>query len=326
MADLRILVVRLGAMGDIVHTLPAAATLKHSFPHCRLAWVVEPRWAPLLEGNPFLDEVILLERTTLAGLIASGRRLRAGRFDMAVDFQGLMKSALVASAARPDRILGFHQTQLRERLAGLFYSHYTLAKAAHVVDRNLELAAATGASSLLHAFPLPPGAPEGALPEGAFVLACPFAGWTAKQWPLAYYAELAARLKQELGLALVVNGPPQAREQLETVAGAVVHTSGVAGLLDALRRAVAVVGVDSGPIHLAAALGRPGVAVYGPTDPRRNGPYGGSIEVLRGPGARTSYKRRGLVDPSLAAITADAVFEALRARLASCTRSAACPA
>jgi len=154
------------------------------------------------------------------------------------------------------------------------------------------------------------------LPAGRFVLASPLAGWGAKQWPLERYAELARLLRQELAVALAVNGPPQAASQLEAIAGAIPHLSGLPGLIDATRRAAAVVGVDSGPLHLAAALGKPGVAIFGPTDPARNGPYGGSLEVLRDPAAATSYKRRSEPDPSMLAITPAMVFESLRRQLA----------
>src|SRR5664280_3424894 len=128
----RILVVRLGAMGDIVHTLPAVAWLKQSHPDWQLTWLVEPRWAPLLEENPYVDRVVLLRRQSFAGLVETRRELREAPYDFAVDFQGLLKSAMAGSAAHPDRFFGFHQSQVRERLAGLFYSHKTLSRAVHV--------------------------------------------------------------------------------------------------------------------------------------------------------------------------------------------------
>ena len=302
----RILVVRLGAMGDIIHALPAVASLKHSFPGSRLTWIVEPKWAPLLEDNPFIDRIVLLRRDSLAGLLESWRALRAERYDLAVDFQGLIKSAVVASAARPNRIFGFHRTQLRERAAALFYSNQTLSRAAHVVDRNLDLAVAAGATTLLRTFPLPAGRPEGTLPPGHFVLASPLAGWRAKQWPIEHYQALAARLERELGIPLILDGPPGYRLD---------HCSGLPGLIHATRCAAAVVGVDSGPLHLAAALGKPGVAIYGPTDPARNGPYGGSLRVLRSPAAVTTYKRGASIDESMRAVSPDHVFEALKGML-----------
>ncbi len=319
MAPFRILVVRLSSMGDVIHTLPAAATLKHSFPHSRLTWLIRPRWMPLLESNPYIDEVIPLERSISAGF-AGARRLRTEHFDLAVDFQGLIQTALLAAAARPDKLVGFDRARVRERSAAWFYSSGVQTRAEHAVDRNLELAAGAGATNLLRTFPLPPGAPEGSLPEGKFVLASPFAGWGAKQWPMEYWTELA----RELDLPLVVNGPPDAAPLLEQIRGAHMHLSGISGLIDATRRAHAVVGVDSGPLHLAAALLKRGVAIYGPTNPGRHGPYGGSFRVLRAPDAVANYSRGAEPDESMRAITPAMVAAALMAALES--KSAGCPA
>jgi heptosyltransferase-1 len=113
-----------------------------------------------------------------------------------------------------------------------------------------------------------------------------------------------------------VNGAPSARDQLARIRGAHVHVSGIDGLIDATRRAVGVIGVDSGPLHMAAALARPGVAIYGPTDPARNGPYGATITVLRDAAAHTTYRRGAQVAPSMRAIGPAGVVEALRIRLA----------
>lgn len=307
-----ILVVRLGAMGDVIHALPAVASLKNSFPGCELTWAIEPQWACLLEGNPFVDRTITIEPGN-PKLWAHGRReLRAGRFDFAVDFQGLIKSAVAALVARPDRLFGLHRSQVREKAAALFYSNEVRTQAAHVVDRNLELAAAAGATTILHTFHIPDGSPEGELPDGDFVLASPLTGWRAKQWPLDSYEKLSRRLSAEMRLPLVLNAPPGSRLDLS---GTRAHVSSVAGLIDATRRAAAVIGVDSGPLHLAAALGKTGVAIFGPTDPARNGPYGGSITVLRSPNAETTYKRVNVIPSSMRAIDADAVFSALKSQL-----------
>ena len=308
--------VRLGALGDIIHTLPAAASLKRGIPGAHLTWIVEPRWAPLLEGNPFIDRVVFLRRGSLGGLIESWRALRSRTFDLAVDFQGLLKSALAARAARPGRIFGFDSSQVRERAAALFYSHQTLSQSAHVVDRNLDLAAAAGATSALRVFPLPEGRAEGELPAGDFVLASPLAGWRSKQWPLEHYRALAARLRAELGIPLVLNGPPGSG--LPQTEGALAHFSGLSGLIHATRRTAAVLGVDSGPLHIAAALSRPGVALFGPTDPARNGPYGASLKVLRSPAAATTYKRGDAIDESMRRISPGQVFEALKTVLGGC--------
>ncbi|MEX2262481.1 MAG: glycosyltransferase family 9 protein [Bryobacteraceae bacterium] len=314
-AETRILVVRLGSMGDIIHTLPAVATLKHSFPGCRLSWVVEPQWSELLEGNPFIDRLVALNRCSVAGWRESWRELRREQYDFGVDFQGLIKSALAATIARPERIFGFHYSQVREKLAALFYSTQERARAVHVVERNLMLAAAAGATSLLRAFPLPEGRPSAPLPDRRFVLASPFAGWGAKQWPLEHYATLAKRLNRECGMPLVLNGPPGKRPELAAIPGVDIHISGLSGLIDATRRATAIIGVDSGPLHLAAALGCRGVAIFGPTDPARNGPFGGDFTVLRSPRAVTTYQRVA-ENAWMREISPDMVFAALADRLA----------
>jgi heptosyltransferase-1 len=320
----RILVVRLGAMGDIIHTLPAVASLKNSFPGSRLTWVVEPRWAPLLEGNPFVDRRVLLDRGSSGAFRRAWHELRLEPFDFAVDFQGLLKSAVVACAARPERIYGYNYWHARESMAALFYSDKVSTQSLHAVGRALDLAAGAGASNVVHSFPLPAGRPEGSLPAGAFVLASPLSGWGAKQWPLEYYGRLGAFLQREMRVTLVLNGPPAELESLSGVPDTTVHLSSIEGLIDATRRAVAVVGLDSGPLHLAAALGKPGVALFGPTDPARNGPYGSSVTVLRSPTAVTSYKRLAQSDPSMREITPEAVFAALKPQLAGCPHTADC--
>lgn len=312
MSSPRILVVRLGSMGDVIAALPAVASLKHSIPHSKITWVIDPKWSALLDGNPYVDSVVLLDRRVLSSLRTAWRELRAERFDLAVDFQGLIKSALVATIARPERIFGFDAKGAREPAASWFYSTKVSVRSSHVVDQNLDLATAAGASNILKTFPLPPGAPEGNLPQGDFVLASPFAGWGAKQWPLEHYSKLAERLRRECGIALVLNGPHPIR-----VEGAETHASGLPGLIHATRKATAVVGLDSGPLHLAAALGKSGVAIYGPTDPARNGPYGGTITVLRGRGAVTTYRRTPEPDSSMREITPDQVFAALEPILAA---------
>ncbi len=306
----RILVIRLGAMGDVIAALPAVASLKHSIPHSKITWVVEPKWSVLLEGNPYVDSLMLLDRRTITGLGSAWRELRTARFDLAVDFQGLIKSALVATIARPERIFGFDAAHARESAASWFYSTKVQIRSHHAVERNLDLAAAAGASSILRTFPLPPGRPEGRLPDGDFVLASPLAGWGAKQWPIEYYSKLAMLLRREWGLPLVINAAEPIR-----IEGAETHVSGIPGLIHATRKAAAIVGVDSGPMHLAAALAKPGIAIYGPTDPGRHGPFGGSFTVLRDPSAVINYKRTAEPDTSMRAITPDQVFEALDAIL-----------
>ncbi len=302
----RILVVRLGSMGDVIAALPAVASLKHSIPHSKITWVIDPKWSLLLDGNPYVDSVVHLDRRTFTGLRNAWHELRAAKFDFAVDFQGLVKSALVATLARPEQIFGFNAEFARESPASWFYSTKVSIRSYHAVERNLDLAAAAGASNILRTFPLPAGERQAQLPDSDFVLASPLAGWGAKQWPLDHYTKLAERLHRECGMPLVLDAPYPLRVQ-----GTQSHVSKLPGLIHATRRATAVVGLDSGPLHLAAALGKQGVAIYGPTDPARHGPFGGTITVLRSPGAVTNYRRTSESDASMRQITPDQVFEAL---------------
>ena len=299
-----ILLIRLGAFGDVLHALPAAASLRRTIPGARLTWAIAPKWAWLLDRNPDVDTVLPVNRRSAESLRAAWRFFRANPVDVAVDVQGLIKSALLARASAAPRRLGFSPSHLRERAAALFYTQTVTPTHSHVVDWNLDLALAAGARDRLTDAPLPPGRPEGDLPAGPFVLACPFAGWAAKQWPLDYYEELAALLR-ETGHQLVLNLSSPISSNLPQ------HISGLPGLIDATRRAAAVVGLDSGPLHLAAALRKPGVALFGPTDPARNGPYGGTIKTLRDPAAPTTYRRMNEILPCMRALTPRMVFENL---------------
>ena len=323
MSHSRILVVRLGAMGDVLHALPAVASLKRSMPKARLSWVIDPKWAPLIESNPDVDETMRFDRRDWSSVRALWSWLRREPFDVAVDFQGLIKSALIARASGARVRVGRTKEQARESAAAWFYSTPVETRSDHVVDQNLEIAARAGADRISREFPIPMGKPEGELPMGRFVLACPLAGWTSKQWPLEYYEDVAAGLRED-GCSLVLNGPAPAAPALSAVRGAHVHTSGIDGLIDATRRAAAVLGLDSGPIHLAAALGKPGVAVFGPTDPARNGPYCGTFTVLRDAGAATTYERGGEIAESMRAVRPSAAIEALRVRISfHCERTGA---
>ncbi len=310
-----ILVVRLGAMGDILHALPAAASLKLSFPDRKLIWVVDRFWSPLLCGNPHIDALVAFERRRSSTWLPARRELRQRRYTFAVDFQGLIKSAVVARLSGAPRIFGFARDEVRERPAALLYSATrSPSSSTHRVDRALDLAAATGATILTRESTLPPGEPEGDLPESPFVLASPFAGWASKQWPIEYFDQLGAILQREAGLQLVLNAAPSARAALASMQECPgTLSSSLTGLINAVtRRASAVVGVDSGPLHLAAALRKPGVAIYGPTDPAINGPYGGTLSVLRAAGAPTSYARESSIAPSMRQITPAQGWTALR--------------
>ncbi len=312
----RILVVRFGAMGDILHTLPAVASLRAEWPEAEIHWLADPRWTPLLEGNPDITRMIALDRRDGTSVWTAIGEMRRARFDLAIDFQGLIKSAVAARLSGARRRFGFVSAFLREKPAAWFYTERASPSGSHVVDMNLELAQAAGARRKIAEFAVPFGRAEGDLPDEPFVLASPIAGWGSKQWPFERYESLAAIVRVQLGMHFVVNGAPDVALQLGAMRGVRVHLSGLAGLIHATRRAAAVVGVDSGPLHLAAALGKPGVAIFGPTDPARNGPYGGSMEVVRAEGAETTYRRGTEPAPSMMRITAEEVARKLHIRVA----------
>jgi heptosyltransferase-1 len=247
-------------------------------------------------------------------LIQSWKVLRGIRPDLAIDIQGLIQSALVGRASRPSQFWGWEASAAREPLASRFYTHRVHSEAVHVIDRNLDLIRQAGATSLTRDVYIPSGRREGSLPASPFVLVHPFAGWASKQWPLENYGRLASALAS-FDVALVANVPPQRARELTGIPNLHVHSSSLEGLIGATRDAVAVVGLDSGPMHLADALGKPGVALFGPTDPTRNGPYGGTIRVLRAGGALTTYKRNAAPDLSMTTITVHDVLEALLPQL-----------
>jgi len=279
---MRVLVIRLGAFGDVLHAMPAATALARS--GAEVTWVVDRKWAPLLRACPV--KTVAFDRRNAGEVITVARELRGAGLAVAYDFQGLVKSALVGRVSGAPRRIGFVSSYLRERVAGWFYTERVTPLGTHVVEHNLSLVGLAGAE-----FPLPVGTVVERLPTGPFVLASERAGWRAKEWPTENYAAL----EKGLPVPLVMNRAEWGLDQL----------------IYATRRAAAVLGLDSGPMHLAAALGKPGVALFGPTSPERNGPYGGTITVMRAPGAETTYKRNQEIAASMRAIRVDAVREAL---------------
>lgn len=263
--------------------MPAVTALARS--GAEVTWVVDRKWASLLEACPV--RVVAFDRRVGGEWWRLRRELRAIGFAVAYDLQGLVKSALVAWFSGAPRRVGFDAAYLRERASVILYTERVRPQGTHVVEQNCSLVGLAGTE-----FPLGPGEAVRDLPEGPFVLASERAGWRAKEWPAENYSLLAKRLP----VPLVMNRPEWTLSQL----------------IFATRRASAVLGLDSGPMHLAAALGRPGVALFGPTSPERNGPYGDTITVLRAVGAETTYKRTQEIAASMRDLSVDAVAQALK--------------
>ena len=327
----RILIVRLGSMGDIIHSLPVAVTLKERFPDWEIDWLVERRWRELLDGNPYLSRVVDLDtlqwrKNLLSPKVWNAARttfsaLRGARYDYALDLQGAIKSAVSCGLSGAREVLGFEKRLLREPACAFLYTRQVDSEAAHVVDANLALAAALGADTPVIRFPLPDGDPL-CLPPGliqqSFAVFNPGAGWGAKCWPPEYYAKLADLLQQEFSLQVVLNGGPDEERLARQVKDACraanpqVYVGNLTGLIALLRRSRLMVGADTGPLHLAAALDIPTVGLFGPTDPARNGPYGSRHRSLRPPNAQTSYRHSASDSGAMRQIRPEDVAEAIR--------------
>jgi heptosyltransferase-1 len=338
-----ILIVRLGAMGDVIHALPAAMLLRASFPEAKVGWIVERRWSELLEwkfdGRPFPDVVHqvdtrawrkhLLSLDTIAEVRALTRELRAQKYDVAVDFQGAIKSAAIALISGAPRRVGFSDPW--EKPASLLYTNPIQSHARHVVKRNLGLAAAISqqtsaggfAGSLFEWSPSDKNAHAWLGAElrrlnllSHFAILNPGAGWGAKQWPVQRYAEVARGLGAEGIRSLVNRGPGEeelARHVEQNSNGHAVSASfTISQLMAITHKASLFIGGDTGPMHLAALLNIPVVAIFGPTDPARNGPHGTKNIVLRDASSVTSHKRSRETEDGLRNITTEQVLKASR--------------
>ena len=343
-----LLIVRLSAMGDVIHTLPAAQLLRDAFPNAMIGWLVEERWAELLcaagtsrrgersPQRPVVDWVhtvdlkswrrSLFTLGTVQEIAKVWNDVRAAHYDVAVDMQGAIRSALLARWSGARVIFG--AAEPRESPASLLYSRRVVARGEHVIEHYLSLAEAITQSALK--------APSVKLPHDPaaeeridrrlqqedlsdFAILNPGAGWGAKRWPAERYGRVAKVLAAE-GVRSVLNFGPgeevlarEAEAASEGAAKAVKCT--ITELIALTRRAKLFIGGDTGPMHLAAALRVPVGAIFGPTDPARNGPYGTRSVVLRNPASPTTHARNSQPDEGLLEISVGAVVDAARALL-----------
>ncbi len=302
------LIVRLGALGDIVHAIPAAAALRAALPDARIDWLVEAKHRAILDLVTVLDRVVALEGRSIRGWADVVRRERQVRYDVAFDFQGLMKSAVLARASGAARVVGFSIWHLREKGARPFYSEtdgVAADEAAHVIQKNLHLLHVVGVDTSRVEFPLadvPSGALDGVRREigpGPFALVNPGAAWPNKRWPAARFGEVAAFLREVRGLPSVVLWGPGELPLAEAVVAAsggaarVAPPTEVPDLVALARQAVLMLSGDTGPLHIAAAVGTPVVALFGPTNPQRNGPWAAAdVTVSRFDGCSCPYERK----------------------------------
>jgi heptosyltransferase-1 len=344
----RLLVVRLGAMGDILHALPAVTALRRAHPCWVIDWLVEPRWRALLAtdgstgrgvtrcdmpanpAQPVIDNLLFaatkkwrkapFSSNTIHEVKELHRSLRAGSYDVTIDLQGAIRSAFLGCLAGSRRSIG--EDAPRERAARFFFTDRIITHGAHVIEQDIELVASIAGDDLHPVQPLLPIDPaaeswaDGILPSGspAAVLLNPGAGWGAKRWPIERYSEIARALADR-GYRILVNaGPgeePLSRFICDAIGSAAIPLNcPLAQLIAITRRLAMVIAGDTGPLHLACALGRPVVGIYGPTDPSRNGPYGTRFRVLRSPESRRDHTRRSDPEAGLLTIQPEAVLKA----------------
>jgi heptosyltransferase-1 len=346
----RLLIVRLSAMGDVIHTLPAAQALREKFPDSMIGWVIEERWAELLcapgtplrgprsAHRPLVDWVhpvnltgwrkSLFTLSTLQQIARLWNDVRSARYDAAVDLQGAIRSAVLARWSGARVVYG--AAEPRESPASLWYTRRAVARGVHVVEQSLSVAEAVAQRKLwvprveLPVDPVMEESISQGLAQrgvGEYAILNPGAGWGAKRWPAQRYGEVARQLAKD-GLRCLVNFGPGEEELFQEVnaaSGGVVRPTkaSITGLIALTRRARLFIGGDTGPMHLAAALQVPVVAIFGPTDPARNGPYGTRSIVLRNPASPTSHARVAKPDEGMLEIGVDAVVEAAGSLLAS---------
>jgi heptosyltransferase-1 len=341
--SLRVLVVRMSAMGDVIHALPAIAALRVAQPTLQVGWLVEQRWMELLCAHtaermqprsplkPLVDWVHVSDfkewrkglsaAATWRDMLSCMREVRAMKYDVALDLQGTIRSAMATRLSGAKTRIG--STEPREAPARRFYTKQVSPQGSHVIEHSLALASAVAADDLDYEAPLFPQdhateawADRSCASIGFAPLAIvnPGAGWGAKCWPADSYGELARALADR-GMAVMVNYGPQeealaemVREASEQAARPVKCT--VSQLIALTRRASLFVGGDTGPMHLAAALNVPVVALFGPTRPERNGPYATRSVVLRSPASIDNASHVDDPDLGLQSIKPDAVIAA----------------
>ena len=341
---MRILFVKLGAIGDIVHALPALAEVRRAYPNAAIDWVAEAKSAEILRDSPAIDRLIEVDTHSIRqlrspeSLIKEIRRqagpLRDGGYDTAIDLQGLLKSALIAKVSGAKQRWGFDRAGLKEPAAGLMYTdRVTTDRGINVIDKNRQLVrGALGIGNDLGdlAFPIGTGAEHlaeadaiAAKVTGDFILLNPAGGWVTKLWPAENYGRLAERIWNELGLASIVTTAPDEKALAARVkefsgnAEVILAEPSLKGFYELAKKAAAYVGGDTGPTHIAVAAGAPIVGIFGPTEWWRNGsPREDDIEVGRDDiSCRVDCHRRTCSKWICMEISVDTVFEAVVRRI-----------
>jgi len=329
MTEPHFLVVRLGSLGDIVHTLPAVAALRATLPNSEIAWLTHERWKLLVETSSLASQIWTVETRSLASIRETIRQIRKSNFSAAIDYQGLWKSASLPFLSRVSRRIGFSSETIREFGVSLLYTDRVRASATHIAEQNGELSLRAGSRDPVAKFNLRvPEQGESAIRNflhtnslERYIFLSPGGGWRSKCWPAERFGSLCHRIHSSLGFRCVINYGPGEEQLASAVQSAsgdatpLLYNGDLSSLMALLRNAVCIVGGDTGPLHLAVALGTPAVAIFGPTNPARNGPYPHGDIVLRASNVVTTHAREGDTHPSLLSIEVDTVFDAVCRRI-----------
>lgn len=328
------LIVRLGSLGDVIHGVPAAAALRSRFPGARIDWVVDPRYVELLKLVECIDNAIPFDPRDLRIGGGAARRvlrsLRAVGYDVVIDLQGLLKSAILGWLVGAGKTIGFRRANLREPLARLFYTDAPdPGTAIHVIDRNLGLLRALDVSDQTVRFPIriPHTGVVRSVGDGAgsggYAILNPGAAWPNKRWPPENFGTVAASIRDDHGWRSVVLWGPGEEALAAAVAAAsdgaadVAPPTTITDLVGIARAAKVMISGDTGPLHIAGAVGTPIVALFGPTSPERNGPWAArDVSISRVETCSCRYERccRRAV-PCIGEITPDSVVQAVGERL-----------
>ena len=342
MIEKKILIIKLSALGDVVHTLPVLRTLRQEYPKAYIAWIIEERYQELIAKNPDIDEVISIrtktwrknwDLNTFREILLSIKNIRSKKFDVVLDLHGLVKSSAIALLSGARLKVGFHKNNCKEKISSIFTNKKApyMEDGIHIVDMYLNLIKKSlNIQKESKQFLLPEGQekknedffknqPE--LTSKPIIGINPGAGFESKLWKLERFTQLADRITAEMGYSILLTWGPGEEQKVRQIAASMQHKSWIAPAtsiqesIGLYKRLKLLVSCDSGPLHICAALGIPTVSLFGPTDPKRNGAYGLNHDtVYKVISCSFCWKKKCPLGTQecMQLVTVDEVFETIR--------------
>ncbi|MDY3973056.1 lipopolysaccharide heptosyltransferase II [uncultured Veillonella sp.] len=328
-----ILIIKMSSLGDVIHALPTLHAIRQNWPQAKITWAVHEQFSAVLPGEPYIDEVLYINKKKLKSisyLLELRRELQSRQFDMCLDLQCLAKSAIVAFLSGAKEKYGYWE--LREGSKLVNKALVGPNQYGHVIERYLDTVRALGGRVDSIEFPLRRSEEaaqsvrakleaRGLSMDHPYIVVAPGARWAVKEWPIGNFAQLATRLS-EAGLPVVLIGAPNDASKGESIksvatSSQVVNMIGQTNLLELIEligHSALYISADTGPLHIANALKRPLIALFGPTSPDRTGPYGGSyVHIIKSPTSRATVEEPLIDDPEcMAQITVDQVMDEVK--------------